>query len=323
MKWWIGLVLGIIIGAVGVLLYTAHHMNQEIKKIAVERPLLKYGIENLGNRKYESEIIMDDIVASEAAFFVQNFHFNSDGKNVTGLAHIPNGCVSCPVIVQIRGYADSKVYVPGYGTAKTAEKFAQAGFISLAPDFLGYGGSASASGDVWEARFETYTTTLNFLAAVKNWDLGSGKIGIWGHSNGGQIALTVLEISQAAYPTVLWAPVTAPFPYSILYYMNDNEEGDKLLRKELVNFEDIYDTGLFNLLNYTDRINAPIQLEQGTADDSVPVKWSDNLVNKLKISGKEVIYYIYPGADHNLLGDWDKAVERDVAFFKKKLGLTE
>jgi dipeptidyl aminopeptidase/acylaminoacyl peptidase len=161
------------------------------------------------------------------------------------------------------------------------------------------------------------------LAAVNNWDKSNGKIGVWGHSNGGQIALTTLEISQASHPTVLWAPVTAPFPYSILYYMNDNEEGDKILRKELVDFESIYDTSQFNLLNYTDRIKAPIELDQGTADESVPVKWSDNLVQKLKNAGKDTTYYIYPGADHNLLGSWQKAVDRDIVFYREKLGLTK
>jgi hypothetical protein len=165
MKWWIGLILGIIIGIGGSVIYnlqfTIYNSKKTETKIA-ERPLLKYTIENLGQREYKSQIVMDEITASNAAFFVQKFHFDTDGKNVTGIAHIPDSCDKCPVVVQIRGYADPGVYYPGYGTNRTAEEFAKAGFITLAPDFLSYGGSASSSSDVFEARFETYTTVLNF-----------------------------------------------------------------------------------------------------------------------------------------------------------------
>lgn len=293
------------------------------KPVVVERPFLKYTIENLGKREYRSQIFMDEIAASNAAFFVQKFHFDSDGKNVTGLAHIPDNCVKCPVILQFRGYADPQVYYPGYGTEHTAQEFAKAGFVSLAPDFLSFGGSASASADVFEARFETYTTALNLIAAASSWDGSNGKIAIWGHSNGGQIALTVAEIDRKNYPTAVWAPVTAGFPYSILFYMNDNQEGDKNLRKKLADFESVYDANLFSLIDYSDRISAPIEIDQGTADDSVPVKWSDDFTKLLKKNNKDITYRVYPGADHNLAGAWSQAVKNDIDFFGKKLGLTE
>lgn len=310
MKFGAGLILGLVFG-----LGLGWKLSQQPKtEVKIEKPLLKYSIENLGKREYKSEIILDAD---------QKFHFDSDGKKVTGLAHIPENCGKCPVIVQIRGYAEADKYYPGYGTSKTAEKFAQAGFISLAPDFLGYGGSASQAADIFEARFETYTTVMNLLAAISKWQMANGNIGIWGHSNGGQIALTVLEISGKKYPTVLWAPVTAGFPYSILYYMNDNQEGDKLLRRKLTNFENIYDPGQFNLLNYLDRINAVILLQQGDSDGSVPVGWSKEVIKRLSKLSKDVTYKEYSGADHNLSGAWGEAVEKDVEFFNNYLGLTK
>ena len=51
---------------------------------------------------------------------------------------MPEKC-PCPVIIQFRGYVERSIYQPGAGTKKTAEVFAKNGFISLAPDFLGYG----------------------------------------------------------------------------------------------------------------------------------------------------------------------------------------
>lgn len=284
-------------------------------QIVKERPLEKYTIENLILRSYDSAIVMDEQVSPG----VYKFHFDSDGKKVTGLAHIPNDCVEkCPVIAQFRGYADRNVYYAGYGTEHSAQYFAKNGFISLAPDFLGYGDSASASANLWEERFQTYTTAINLMESIEKWNKTSpGKIGIWGHSNGGQITLTVLEIAGFNYPTVLWAPVSAPFPYSILYYTDDNDDHGKLLRREVAKFEQDYDAEKYTLVNYIDRIKAPILLQQGTADDQVPKKWSDNLMKKLKSLEIKVVYEVYPGADHDLGLGWDEAVKKDVDFYRE------
>ena len=236
MKWWIISVLSLaVIGSLVVIYGRNRELVSPVVDKILEKPLDKYTIEKLGKREYKSEIVIDDEISSG----VYNFHFDSDGKKVTGLAHIPAKCGKCPVIAQFRGYVERDVYQPGVGTRKTAEVFAKNGFISLAPDGLGYGESDNPSSDVFEERFQTYTTALNLLAGIESWER-AGKIGIWGHSNGGQIALTVLEISEKEYPTVLWAPVSKPFPYSILYYTDEAEDRGKALRKKLAEFEKDY-----------------------------------------------------------------------------------
>lgn len=331
------LVVGILIGAVIGWWCTKYYLktpavNVNNEKIVSDK-LSKYTIDSLGKRNYGSEVVWDEITATSSAygesfgFSVRKFHFISEGKAVSGLSHIPDVCTSkrkCPVIVQFRGYASPENYVSGYGTIRSAQKYAQSGFVTLAPDFLGYGFSDEPEEDVFEARFETYTTALNLLASVESLEMvESNKVGIWGHSNGGQIALTVLEISKKDYPTVLWAPVTAPFPYSIIYYMDDNSEGDRELRRKLVEFEGNYNADEFNLLNYLERVAATIQIHQGTADELVPRKWSDSFVKKLIDLNKNVEYFVYPGGNHNLTPGWDTVVSRDLVFFKEKLGLTD
>lgn len=288
------------------------------------RSLDKYSIENLGKRDYDSQLIFDEAVATTSAYTAFEFHFDSDGKKVSGLAHVPTKCLSekCPVVSQFRGYVPLEIYQPGVGTNRSAEVFAQNGFVSLAPDFLGYGTSDNPSGDVFEARFETYTTAMSLLAAVKKWSKFDGNLFIWGHSNGGQIALTILEIlgeESEGYPTVLWAPVSKPFPYSILYYTDEADDSGKALRKELAGFEDNYDVFNYDLTRYLDKISAPIQLHQGTIDEAVPQKWSDELVVSLKKNGVDVRYFVYPGADHNLSGSWDTVVERNIDFYSQNM----
>ena len=306
----------------------------------LEKPLEKYTINALSGRKFSgSDIVLDDALATESAYTVYAFHYISDGptssgglrgagKKVTGVAHLPAGrqvfqggkSEKFPVIVQFRGYVDREKYVPGEGTKRSAEVFARNGFISLAPDFLGYGGSDMPSGDIFEERFQTYTAALNLLASVHTLPMADAdRVGIWGHSNGGHIALTVLEILHRSVPAVLWAPVSKPFPYSILYYTDEADDHGKLLRLALSTFEKDYDTELYSLTRYLDRIVGPLQLHQGSADEAVPQRWSDELAKRLEPTVHDMKYYVYPGADHNMAGPpagaWNTVVARDVAFF--------
>jgi dipeptidyl aminopeptidase/acylaminoacyl peptidase len=281
-----------------------------------ERPLDKYTILALSSRKFTgSQIVLDTPIATTSAYTAYKFHFYSDNKKVTGLAHIPNGKGPYSVIVQFRGFIDPKNYVPGAGTQHSAEVYAANGFISLAPDFLGFGGSDNPSSDVFEERFETYTTALNLLASVKSLPMAdSSKVGIWGHSNGGQIALTALEVLGRPIPATLWAPVSKPFPYSVLYYTDEAPDHGKALRRELADFEQNYDAEKYSLTNYLDRITGPVLLHQGTDDNAVPVAWSDALSKALK----NVEYVTHPGADHDMNGAWNTVVGQDMKFFTEK-----
>ena len=227
-------------------------------------------------------------------------------KRVSGLANIPKAEGNYPVIIMFRGFVPNDIYKPGVGTQPSAQVFVHNGFITLAPDFLGYGQSASGSADGFENRFQTYTTALTLLSSLAKLNTGlsseySGtisadmtKIGIWGHSNGGHVALSVLALSGVTYPTVLWAPVSKSFPYSILYYTDESDDQGKALRKALGSFEAIYNTDDFSPERYYKWIKAPLEINQGTADQEVPYWWSEDLVATLTKQGTDVTYLSYP-----------------------------
>jgi uncharacterized protein len=314
----------------------AYHLPRNSNPIAYVRPtpLLKYTIENLAKTDIQpAEIQIGKILKDDSKFTSYEFgmkfspDLSNNLKNVSGLINIPKGSGPFPAVVMFRGYVDPTQYVIGTGTARVAEYFAANGFITVAPDFLGYGDSDHEAEDVFESRFQTFTTAMVTLKSVSDpafakasagkWD---GKnIFIWGHSNGGQIALTTLEITGVNYPTVLWAPVSKPFPYSILYYTDDASDSGKFLRRELADFENDYDTDLYSLTKYLGNIKAPLQLNQGTADDAVPVAWSNLLAKELKESTISAEYIKYPGANHNLTPGWNLAVENALIFYQKHL----
>lgn len=287
-------------------------------------PLDKYTIENLSKAIVPAaDIQIGKILKDDPKFTSYEFTFSFDPtltsgakKNVSGLINIPKSGGPFPVIVMYRGYVDQKQYVIGEGTQHAAEVFATNGYITVAPDFLGYGDSDLESSDVFESRFQTYTTAMETLASVKtlkNWD---GKnIFIWAHSNGGQVALTTLEITGVTYPTVLWAPVSKPFPYSILYYLDDSPDNGKYIITHLSEFMGDYDVTKYSLTKYIGLIKAKIQLNQGTSDDAVPYQWSDALDKEFKDATVSATYIKYPGADHNMQPTWSQTVINNLKFF--------
>ncbi len=105
--------------------------------------------------------------------------------------NVPAKAGTYPVIVMFRGYVDKERFTTGEGTRRGGELLAQNGFITLAPDFLGFGESDETSGDSLESRFQTYPTAVTLLNSIGNLNISiqeteiknikadSEKIGIW------------------------------------------------------------------------------------------------------------------------------------------------
>lgn len=276
-----------------------------------EKPLEKYSFERLRQKDYQG----GNIVVDGDKFFL-----SYEGKRVSGQINMPGGEGPFPVVIMLRGYVDKEVYETGVGTRKVAAVLAQNGFMNLAPDFLGYGESDPESNDILAARFEKIVTAMYLLNAICQVPQANCyKLAIWGHSNGGQMALSVLAVSGQTIPTSLWAPVSKSFPYSILYYSDDLDDRGKMIRKAVADFETDYNADDYSVINYYGWIKAPIQIHQGTADESVPKSWSDQLAADLKQIMIDVTYYVYTGADHNMNPAWNTVVGRDVAWFTDHL----
>jgi hypothetical protein len=321
------------------------------------KPLLTYAIKNLQSRKYNtSPIILEEILTEENSYTTFLFSYTTLDKKMSGQINIPDSITANPkqsnsVIVLLRGYVPNEIYTTGMGTKNAAAVFANAGYITIAPDFFGYGESDPEPEDSWQTRFEKPIAVIELIKSLeKNGiplnietkkvttaldldNINIKNIGIWAHSNGGQIALTTLEILKKPIPTTLWAPVTAPFPYSITYFSDELADEGKAQRKWISMFEKDYDVFDFSLTQHLDSLTGPIQIQHGDADDAALIYWSEEFVDKVELENNrrdsdleevslpsiDINLITHPNANHNLVPSWDSAIKKDVLFFNKWL----
>lgn len=275
-------------------------------EIVKEQPYDKYSFERLVARLDKT---------SEIEVVGDKFYYVSEGRRISGEINRAEGEVK-GIVVMARGYAEKEGYKTGTGTENAATYYAKSGYTTYAPDFSGYGESDPEDANALGARLVKPVEILDLIASVPI----DKPIYLWGHSNGGQIMLSVTEIlgkrgEVRIKGVTLWAPVSKPFPYNILYYTDEAEDKGKWLRSEIAKFETDYDVYNYSLDRYLDWIAIPVQIHQGSVDSAVPKKWSDELVMRLEELEKEVSYYEYVGADHNMRPSWNTVVARDVSFF--------
>lgn len=280
-----------------------------------------YSFANL--RSYEARsnpLHIDSVIETNTFFSSYIVSFSDEAKVVTGQLNVPNiatPSAGFPTIVLVRGYVNPSIYETGIGTKNAAAVFARNGYATVAPDFQGYAGSSPQHEHAIMARLQRPVTLLNLLNSLEqSVIIDSNRLGIWAHSNGGQVTLSLLEITGKPIPTTLWAPVSKSFPYSVLYYSDEDDDQGKGFRKLLASFETQFDVFDFSIDRYYQWITAPIQIHQGGSDDAVPQAWSQALANDLKAKNvPQVELFMYPEADHNMQPDWATAIARDVSFF--------
>jgi fermentation-respiration switch protein FrsA (DUF1100 family) len=67
--------------------------------------------------------------------------------------------------------------------------------------------------------------------------------------------------------------------------------------------------------SYLTELSGPVQLHHGTADESVPVEYSEDLYARLQEIGWTSELYLYANDNHNISNSFGTAMQRSVQFF--------
>lgn len=228
------------------------------------------------------------------------------------MMNVPEGNGPFPVIVLNHGYFSPSSFNSGDGTRTMADILATDGYITVASDYRGHGQSEDDQQQKRGGhRPEFAIDVLNLIASIKSIQKADPtKIGMWGHSMGGEVSLRTAEATDNVKAIALWASTSGRSSDNASFY-----GGKGSLRP--TNNPDDGGTFPIDFLKY---ISAPISLHQGLSDTEVNPEWSKELNNALKKEGKIVEYFEYEGQDHNFknLG-WDEISRRTLDFYNRYL----
>ncbi len=263
--------------------------------------------------------------------------YQSQGLKIYALLAVPQGIPpkgGWPVIIFNHGYIPPSQYQTNPSEGQYASYFpvfAQNGYVVFKPDYRGNGNSQGKPEGAYYS--PAYTVDdLNAIASIKNYpNVNPNKLGVWGHSMGGNITLRDLVVEpDAIKAAVIWGGVVGSYedmlhwhdPY---YHPSPNEQQSHNQTHQ--NLQMKYGTPsatspfwqAIDPTFFLSDITAPIQLDVGSSDEEVPPSFSQNLYNKLKAQGKTVEIYYYLGDNHNISNNFSLAMQRSLDFFNKYL----
>ena len=254
-----------------------------------------------------------------AAYQKSSIMYTVGVRTFTGIMNVPTGPVPVggfPVLILNHGLIVPKIYFSGRGSKREQDFFTSHGYITIHPDYRGYS-STSPEFPLHHDFYQGYTEdVLALVDALKR--AGSpltdmSRVGMWGHSMGGGIAARAAVLSSDIRAYVLFAPISADVEdnfYELtpeeISFLHDTygPSGDPVYRK-------------MSPLTYFSDVAAPVQIHHGTADEAVPISFSEKMFAALRQQGKKVEYFTYPGERHEFGVAWQLAASRALQFFDK------
>jgi dipeptidyl aminopeptidase/acylaminoacyl peptidase len=287
---------------------------------ATPDPYLPYTIEYLAQRPYGTggDLQVATVLAETAAFTRYLITYTSDGLTIYGFINVPKTSGPHAVVLVLHGYWPTDDYdTIGY-TTPYADALAQAGFITIHPNYRNHPPSSEGAN---EFRIGYAIDVLNLLAIVQR---QAGQVGVlqtadpqhihlFGHSMGGGIALRVLTASEGVETAVLYGAMSGDETqnFAKISQWSNSEDGTFELNvpnEALYRISPIY---------HLQRITARVSIHHGTADATVPPAWSADLCQRLRDLGKTVECFDYAGQPHNFTASGNRQLlERAITLFE-------
>lgn len=284
-------------------------------------PLVAYTIDGLRERAYPGGTIEKRYVVTTTDAYTRYYvAYPSDDLTITGIMHVPHGDGPFPVVILNHGYIPPVRYWSGADTWRAADYLARRGYLTLAPDFRGWGES-----DEGENYFRT-GLVIDILNAVSSLssvpEADPERIGMWGHSMGAGATTKSITVDSRIKAAVLYGPVSA----------NDADVGrrwgfhasrvddDALQRAYRAAARDGTFLRRTSPLYHFDYVTVAVQIHEGTADTVTPPRWAEAIYDGLVTAGKDVQYFTYAGQGHSFQGEsWTLFMSRVAVFFDEYL----
>ena len=260
------------------------------------------------------------VLADNEAYTRYYIMYRSGELAISGVMNVPRGKGPFPVLILNHGYIDPDVYTNGRGLKREQDYLARRGYVVIHPDYRNYADSGKDPDNDLKFRLGYVEDVINAILAVQQAKLpyiDPERIGMLGHSMGGGVTISMLEVRpDLVDAVVLFAPVSADVRDNFDKWITRRPElAEKIIQAYGRPEENPEFWDNVSPLTFLDRIRVPVQLHHGTADDSVPLAWSDRLARELSRRDKDVTSHTYPGEPHEFAASWGTVMERTVLFF--------
>lgn len=293
-------------------------------------------IEYMRQQKYPgSDITIEEQLPPGSNYDRYLTSYQSDGLKIYALLTVPQGTPPTggwPVIIFNHGYIPPAEYQTTERYIAYTDAFSRNGYVLFRPDYRGHGNSeGTPEGGYYSPAYTI--DVLNAVASVKKYPgVNPAKIGMWGHSMGGHITLRSMVTTKDVKAGVIWAGVVANYEDLANNWRRSRpfmpSQREQITRRPgrqslIAKYGDFQANPHFwqsiAPISFVKDVSGPIQIHHGTADEEVPVLFSERLRDALKEEGKPVEMYTYEGDDHNVSQNLGLALERSVAFFDRYL----
>ena len=246
-----------------------------------------------------------DAAGADARFAMRQFTYPSDGLTVGAYLYGERyrAAGKRPVIVFNRG---SFVRPNGFvgEMLVMAHRYAEAGFIVVAPHYRGSNGWAGqdelGGGDLHDL--------MNIVPALERIPgVDTARIFLAGESRGGAMVYMALRDGFPARAAAVWGAFTDL--ESLVAPGGPQEKAASFVWPDFsTRREQIIDTR--SALRWADRIRVPVIIMHGGADDDIPVSQSQLMDAELTRLGKKHEFIVFDGEQHVIGG---RGAERDAA----------
>src|ERR1700694_4351360 len=182
---------------------------------AADPKLVPLAIDAMRQREYPgSDLAIEQTLTPGTNYRRYVASYPSDGLKIFGLLTVPTGpkpTSGWPVIIFNHGYIPPTVYRTTERYIAYVDAFARDGYIVFKPDYRGFGSSQGTPVSAYYAPDDT-VDVLNAVTTLQRYaEADANRIGMWGHSMGGNITLRALVIDPRIKVAVIWAGVNATY----------------------------------------------------------------------------------------------------------------
>lgn len=271
-----------------------------------------------------SEFTVGQVLAQNESYTRCYITYKSSGLKISGIMNVPKGSGPFPVLILNHGYIDQAVYTNGRGLRREQDYLARRGYVVVHTDYRNHAESDKDSDNDLKFRLGYVEDAVNAVYAIRKASLpyvDGEKVGMLGHSMGGGVTINTLIVQpNLVDAAVLFAPVSVDVYDNFQRWITRRPElAGKIL--EVYGSSDVNPDFWHDVsaINFLDRIQAPILLHHGRADESVPIEWSDKLAVALHDLAKQVIYRKYDGQPHEFTTSWGLVMQETAEFFDQHL----